>query len=128
MVQQVRRVSDLELRRTQRALEARLLTNFKTVAAAFKHCDIDRSETVKRDEMKYMLQELNMSDISDRVLDALIDYADTDPVGASYRKALSYPESLRVCAHRAAELSGARREIRVVCKVKVVDVKYSRKA
>ena len=80
-VEQVRRVSDLELRRTQRALEVRLLTNFKTIAAAFKHCDVDRSGTVTRDEMKLMLQKFNMSDISDRALDAIIDFADADRDG-----------------------------------------------
>ena len=63
------------------------MTNFKSITAAFKHCDADRTGTLTRQDLRTMLANFNVVDIGSAALDALIDTADVDGDGViTYRQ------------------------------------------
>ena len=84
-------VTENEVRYAQRKLREELEEKYSTVTKAFKFIDADRTGKLEREEVKRLLVEFNIVDVSDGAIESLIDFADFDGDGE-----INYAEFARI--------------------------------
>lgn len=69
-------VTAKEVQYAQRMLRQELEEKYASLTKAFKFIDADRTGFLEREEMKRLLVEFNITDVSDGAIETLIDFAD----------------------------------------------------
>ena len=80
-----------QLRSAQQTFKSEFEEKYRRLTDAFKFIDADRTGYLERDEIKRLLLEFNIVDITPEVIDNLIDFADYDGDGE-----INYAEFARV--------------------------------
>jgi len=74
-------VTEAEIRHAQKTLRGEFEEKYSKLTDAFKFIDTDRTGQLERSEIKGLMLQFNINDVSDAAMDNLIDFADFDGDG-----------------------------------------------
>lgn len=74
-------VTETDIRHAQKTLRAEFEEKYSKLTDAFKFIDTDRTGQLERSEIKGLMLQFNIHDVSDAAMDNLIDFADFDGDG-----------------------------------------------